>query len=207
MNHSRNVGILIFNEVEVLDFCGPFEVFSVTGRRDNLNPFNVFTVAEKGQSILARNHLSVNSSYTIQECPQPDILVVPGGLGTRKEMHNPILIDWIRSSSQKAELILSVCTGALLLAKAGLLEGLAATTHHGAIELLKEVAPHTTVQANKRVIDNGRIILSAGISAGIDMSLYVVAKLLGKEQALDTAQYMEYDWNPNPDGILLTERS
>jgi transcriptional regulator GlxA family with amidase domain len=207
MNHSRNVAILIFDEVEVLDFCGPFEVFSVTGRRDNSNPFNVYTVAEKDQPILARNHLSVNPSYTIQACPQPDILVVPGGLGTRKEMHNSILIDWIRSSLQKTELILSVCTGALLLAKAGLLEGLAATTHHGAIELLKEVAPHTTVHASKRIVDNGRIIVSAGISAGIDMSLYVVAKLLGKEQALDTAQYMEYDWNPGPDRILLTVRS
>ena len=207
MNQSRNLAILIFDEVEVLDFCGPFEVFSVTGRRDNSNPFNVYTVAEKGQPILARNHLSVNPSFTIQDCPQPDILVVPGGLGTRREMHNAILIDWIRSSSQKAELILSVCTGALLLAKAGLLEGLAATTHHGAIELLKEVAPHTTIQANKRIIDNGRIIVSAGISAGIDMSLHVVAKLLGKEQALDTAQYMEYDWNVDPDRILLTERS
>lgn len=207
MNHSRNVGILIFDEVEVLDFCGPFEVFSVTGRRDNSNPFNVFTMAEKGQPVVARNHLSVNPSYTIHECPQPDILVVPGGLGTRKEMHNPILIDWIRNSSQKAELILSVCTGALLLAKAGLLEGLAATTHHGAIKLLEEVAPHTMIQANKRIIDNGRIIVSAGISAGIDMALYVVAKLLGKEQALETAQYMEYDWNPNPDRILLIGHS
>jgi transcriptional regulator GlxA family with amidase domain len=121
MNQSRNVAILIFDEVEVLDFCGPFEVFSVTGRRDNSNPFNVYTVAEKGQPISARNHLSVNPSYTIQDCPQPDILLVPGGLGTRKEIHNSILINWIRSSSQKAELILSVCTGALLLAKAGLL--------------------------------------------------------------------------------------
>jgi transcriptional regulator GlxA family with amidase domain len=207
MNHSRNIAILIFDEVEVLDFCGPFEVFSVTGRWDNSNPFNVYTVAEKGQPILARNHLSVNPSYTIQDCPQPDILVVPGGLGTRKEMHNSNLIDWIRSSSQKAELILSVCTGALLLAKAGLMEGLAATTHHGAIELLKEVAPHTTIHPDKRIIDNGRIIVSAGISAGIDMSLYVVSKLFGKEKANETAQYMEYDWNPNPDRILLTERS
>jgi transcriptional regulator GlxA family with amidase domain len=207
MNHPRNVAILIFDEVEVLDFCGPFEVFSVTGRQDNSNPFNVYTVAEKGQSILARNRLSVNPSYTIQDCPQPDTLVVPGGLGTRKEMHNSILIDWIRSSSQKAELILSVCTGALLLAKAGLLEGLSATTHHGAIELLEKVAPHTTIHPDKRIIDNGRIIVSAGISAGIDMSLYVVAKLLGKERALETAQYMEYDWNPDPGRILRIERS
>jgi len=207
MNPLRNVAILIFDEVEVLDFCGPFEVFSITGRRNNSNPFNVYTVAEKMQPILARNQLSVNPSYTIQDCPRPDILVVPGGLGTRKEMHNPVLIDWIRSSSQKAELILSVCTGALLLAKAGLLEGLAATTHHGAIELLKKVAPHTAIHPNKRIVDNGRIIVSGGISAGIDMSLHVVAKLLGKDQALDTAQYMEYDWKADPDRILRIERS
>ena len=207
MDHSRNVAILIFDEVEVLDFCGPFEVFSVTGRRKDLNLFNVYTVAEKEQPVLARNRLSVNPGYTIRDCPRPDILVVPGGLGTRKEMHNPILIDWIKGCSQKAELVLSVCTGALLLAKAGLLEGLAATTHHGAIELLKEVAPHTTVHASQRIVDNGRIVVSAGISAGIDMSLHVVAKLLGKEQALDTAQYMEYDWKPDPDRILRTERS
>jgi transcriptional regulator GlxA family with amidase domain len=207
MNHPRNVAILIFDEVEVLDFCGPFEVFSVTGRRDNSNPFNVYAVAEEKRPVLARNRLSVNPSYTIRDCPQPDILVVPGGLGTRREMHNPILIDWIKGCSEKAELVLSVCTGALLLAKAALLEGLAATTHHGAIELLKEVAPNTSVQANKRIVDNGRIIVSAGISAGIDMSLHVVAKLLGKEQALDTAQYMEYDWKVDPDRILLTECS
>ena len=202
MDHLRNVAILIFDEVEVLDFCGPFEVFSVTGRRENLNPFNVYTVAEKEQPILARNRLSVNPCYTIRNCPQPDILVVPGGLGTRREIHNPILIDWIKSCSHKADLVLSVCTGALLVAKAGLLEGLAATTHHGAMELLKEMAPHTLVQANKRIVDNGRIIVSAGVSAGIDMSLHVVAKLFGKEQALDTAQYMEYDWKPDPDRIL-----
>ncbi len=201
MDHSRNVAILIFDEVEVLDFCGPFEVFSVTGRRKDLTLFNVYTVAEKEQPVLARNRLSVNPGYTIRDCPQPDILVVPGGLGTRKEMHNPILIGWIKGCSQKAELVLSVCTGALLLAKAGLLEGLAATTHHGAIELLKEVAPHTTIHASQRIVDNGRIVVSAGISAGIDMSLHVVAKLLGKEQALDTAQYMEYDWKPDPDRI------
>jgi transcriptional regulator GlxA family with amidase domain len=201
MDHSRNVAILIFDEVEVLDFCGPFEVFSVTGRREDLNPFNVYTVAEKGQPILARNRLSVIPSHTIRDCPQPGILVVPGGLGTRKEMYNPVLIDWIKSCSEKAELVLSVCTGALLLAKAGLLEGLGATTHHGAIDLLKKAAPNTSVQANKRIVDNGRIIVSAGISAGIDMSLYVVAKLLGKDQALDTAQYMEYDWKPDPDRI------
>jgi len=111
-------------------------------------------------------------------------------------MYNTTLIDWIKGRSREVELVLSVCTGALLLAKAGLLEGLAATTHHGAIDLLKETAPNTTIQEDKRIVDNGRIIVSAGISAGIDMSLYVISKLLGKELALKTAQYMEYDWKP-----------
>jgi transcriptional regulator GlxA family with amidase domain len=194
MSQSRNVAVLLFHEVEVLDFCGPFEVFSVTRNRDNSTPFNVYTVAENLEPIMARHDLSVNPRYTISGCPKPDILLVPGGYGTRKEMHNRVLTDWIKGSFQGTELILSVCTGALLLAKAGLLDGLVATTHHGAIELLKEVAPNTTIDAAKRFVDNGKIILSAGISAGIDMSLYVVARLLGEEHAWETAQYMEYDW-------------
>ncbi len=196
MNRSRNVAILIFDEVEVLDFCGPFEVFSVAGRCDDLNPFTVYTVAEKSKPIIARNHLSVNPRYTIVDCPQPHILLVPGGYGTRREMGNTTLIDWIKGRSPEVELVLSVCTGALLLAKAGLLEGMAATTHHSAIGLLKELAPNTTIQEGNRIVDNGRIIVSAGISAGIDMSLYVISKLLGEEQALKTARYMEYDWKP-----------
>lgn len=194
MPRSRNVAILIFDEVEVLDFCGPFEVFSVTGRRDNSNPFHVFTLAEKPEPVTARNGLSVNPQFTLDNCPEIDILVVPGGFGTRKEMHNIALINWIKKESQPAELVISICTGALLLAKAGLLNGLTATTHHGAIELLKKVAPATQIDTTKRFIDNGKIIVSAGISAGIDMSLYVVAKLLGDVQAEETARYMEYDW-------------
>lgn len=196
MNSSRNVAILIFDDVEVLDFCGPFEVFSVAGREDNSDPFHVFTVAETSKPVMARNELSVNPTYTILDCPQPHILLVPGGYGTRKEMYNKALIDWIKDRSRESELLLSVCTGALLLAKAGLLEGLAATTHHGAIELLREAAPNTRIYENRRIVDNGKIIVSAGISAGIDMSLYVISNLLGKEQALKTAHYMEYDWRP-----------
>ncbi len=196
MSQSRNVAILLFDEVEVLDFCGPFEVFSVTGQRDNSNPFNVYTVAEKTNPVLARNQLSVNPRYTISDCPQSEILIVPGGYGARKEMHNLVLIDWIKSCAQKTELVLSVCTGALLLAKAGLLEGLSATTHHLALDLLEQTAPNTTIEGTKRFVDNGKIIVSAGISAGIDMSFHVVSKLLGKEQALETASYMEYNWKP-----------
>lgn len=203
MSQSKNVAILIFNDVEVLDFAGPFEVFSVTGRRDGLNPFNVYTVAETAEPVLARNYFSVNPRYTLENCPKPDILLVPGGggytpdgkpYGTRREMHNQILLEWIKQCAQHAELLLSVCTGALILATAGLLNGLSATTHHGAIEQLRELAPHTQIRPSDRVVDNGSVILSGGISAGIDMSLYVVAKLLGQSQALETATYMEYDW-------------
>lgn len=194
MSQSRNVAILIFNDVEVLDFAGPFEVFSVTGKRENLEPFNVYTVAETAAAVLARNQFSVNPRYTFANAPEPDILVVPGGYGTRRELKNPVLLDWVRQQAQRTELLLSVCTGALILAKLGLLDGLSATTHHGAIDLLTALAPQTKICPNDRIVDNGSIILSGGISAGIDMSLYVVAKLLGQAQAVETATYMEYDW-------------
>jgi transcriptional regulator GlxA family with amidase domain len=111
-------------------------------------------------------------------------------------MHNPVLIDWIRQAFSEAELVLSVCTGALLLAKAGLLDGLEATTHHGASDLLRQVAPNTTVHADRRFVDNGMVICSAGIAAGIDMSLHVVGRLLGRGVAEKVAGQMEYTWEP-----------
>jgi transcriptional regulator GlxA family with amidase domain len=194
VSQPRNVAILIFDDVEVLDFSGPFEVFSVTGLRQNEVPFNVYTVAEKAGPVLARNQLSINPHFTILDCPPPDILLVPGGRGTRREMHNAVLIDWIKDRAQHAELVLSVCTGALLLARAGLLEGLMATTHHGALDELKAVAPNAIIRPDRRFVDNGQVILSGGISAGIDMAFHVVSRLLGRDAALETATYMEYDW-------------
>ena len=199
---QRNVAIIIFDDVEVLDFCGPFEVFSVTREQDDSNPFNVYTVAEK-TPILARNKLSINPNYTLTSCPQPDILVVPGGggrradgspFGTRKEMHNKILLEWINKLYPHTEQVLSVCTGALILAKAGLAENLVATTHHDAFDELRAVAPNTEIREAERVVDNGKIIFSGGISAGIDATFYLVAKLLGQDKALETATYMEYNW-------------
>jgi transcriptional regulator GlxA family with amidase domain len=197
MATSRTLAILIFDDVEVLDFCGPFEVFSVANHFSDPPAFNVQTVAEKAGPIRACGGLSVNPHHRVLECPWPDILLAPGGQGTRKEMHNPAILDWIRQASSKAELILSVCTGALLLAKAGLLDGLETTTHHGAIDLLRQTAPKSTVHADRRFVDNGRIVCSAGIAAGIDMSLHVVSRLLGRQIAEKTAYQMEYPWNPN----------
>ncbi|MEO0826683.1 MAG: DJ-1/PfpI family protein [Cyanobacteria bacterium J06639_16] len=199
---QRNVAILIFDDVEVLDFCGPFEVFSVTGKRDGSDPFNVYTVAER-TPIAARNALSVNPHYTLETCPQPDLLVIPGGggkradgtpFGTRKEMHNETLLEWISTHYPQTEHVLSVCTGALILAKAGLAENIAATTHHGAFDDLRRVAPNAEIREGDRVVDSGKIIFSGGISAGIDAAFYLVAKLLGQAVALETATYMEYDW-------------
>jgi transcriptional regulator GlxA family with amidase domain len=197
MSQTRSVGILIFDDVEVLDFCGPFEVFAVAGRQIVPGAFHVFTVAHSTDPITARNGLSVNPRASLADAPQIDLLVIPGGYGTRPLMHDATVIDWIKQRAPAAELVLSVCTGALLLAKAGLLDGLSATTHHGALDLLREVAPNTAVCDDRRVVDNGRIITSAGVSAGIDMSFHVLAKLLGQDVAAATAHYIEYPWQPD----------
>lgn len=190
---GRNVAILLFDDVEVLDFAGPFEVFSVTDRINDGALFDVHTVAENTHAIAARNGLSVNPNCALVDCPRPDILIVPGGYGTRALLKKEHVIQWIQRVSEEAELILSVCSGALVLAKAGLLEGLQATTHHLVFDDLVSLAPNTEILRDRRYVDNGSIITSAGVSAGIDMSLYVVERLLGREYAIKTAAYIEYE--------------
>ncbi|CAN5130190.1 DJ-1/PfpI family protein [soil metagenome] len=197
----RTVAILLFNEIEVLDFAGPFEVFGVAGRHDDPKPFRVFTVAEQGP-VYARNGLSLNPTYLLNDHPKADIIIVPGGggrhedgtpYGSRREMDNLAVLNWVRRTAKSAELVLSVCTGSYILGKSGLLDGLAATTHFLAVEGMQQAAPTTEVRPTERYIDTGKIITSAGISAGIDMSLYVVGRLLGKDVADETARYMQYD--------------
>jgi transcriptional regulator GlxA family with amidase domain len=196
---TRTLAVVIFDEVEVLDFCGPFEVFSVASHFTDPPGFHVVTVSEKPGPVITRGGLRVEPHHRLDDCPRPDLLLVPGGQGTRKEMYSAAMTEWIRQASAGAELVLSVCTGALLLARAGLLDGLEATTHHKAIDLLRQVAPTTTVHADRRFVDNGQVICSAGIAAGIDMSLHVVGRLLGNEAAWKTAKYMEYPWQPDGD--------
>ncbi len=191
----RNVAILIFPEVEVLDFCGPFEAFSVTSEVSVPGSFNVYTVAEQPGPVRTRNGLSVNPHYRLDDAPPPHVLLIPGGQGTRPLLKNQLLLEWIRTRSANAELTLSVCTGSLVLAKAGLLDGLGTTTHWGALDLLRELAPKSTVYTDRRFVDNGHIICSAGIAAGIDMSLHVIERLLGPDATLTTARYMEYPWH------------
>ena len=194
---TRRVAILLFDEVEVLDFAGPFEVFSVCGRRAQLEPFDVQTVSADGLPVRARNGLVVAPTHSFATAPSPDLLVVPGGFGTRRVMKDPVTLEWVARTGRAAELLLSVCTGALVLASAGFLDGLAATTHHLAMDELRAVAPRTDVRPAARIVDNGRVILSSGVSAGIDMALHVVGRLLGDDLARETARYMEYegDWH------------
>lgn len=189
---KKNVAILLFDDVEVLDFAGPFEVFAVADELRGYAVFNVFTVAENIGTIRARNGLKVVPHFSREDCPVPHVLVVPGGFGTRALLNKPALLEWLRLKSKHAELVMSVCTGALVLAKAGLLEGLRATTHHHSFELLRTLAPRTEVVETERFVDNGHVLTAAGISAGIDCSLHAVGRLLGAETADETARQMEY---------------
>jgi transcriptional regulator GlxA family with amidase domain len=189
----RNLAILVFDDVEVLDFAGPFEVFAVTDELRSRGAFNVCTVSPGQGTVRARNGLKVVPDFTLGDCPQPHVLVVPGGQGTRPLLGNSVLLKWIQDRSRAAEVTMSVCTGSLLLGKAGLLDGLRATTHHSAIELLRQVAPGAIVDPGARYHDNGSILTAAGISAGIDCSLHLVGRLLGEPAADETAAHMEYE--------------
>ncbi len=193
----KQVGILVFEDVEVLDFCGPFEVFSATRldedkRREEPSPFNVFLVAEKKKSVVASGGLKVLPDYDLHDCPRVDILVVPGGWGTRKEMNNARLLKWITDRSRHLEIMTSVCTGSLILGRAGLLDGRHATTHWRSLDWMQELFPKTVVEKKLHVVEEGNLITSAGISAGIDMALKVVLRCFGEAVARATAKHMEY---------------
>jgi transcriptional regulator GlxA family with amidase domain len=190
---KRNVAILIFDDVEVLDFAGPFEVFALTDELCHHEPFHTFMVATAPGSVRARNGLKVVPDFTLENCPPPHVLVIPGGSGTRPLLNKPALLEWLRTKARTAEIVMSVCTGALVLAKAGLLDGLRVTTHHTALDLLRELAPAATVDPSSRFHDHGKIITAAGISAGLDSSLHVVARLLNPAAAEATARQMEYE--------------
>ena len=199
----RNVGILLFDGVDVLDFVGPYEVFSLTRLEPGVDsrfsgetaPFKVFTVAETTQAIRADGGLSVNPEYSFATAPGIDLLVVPGGPGARQliKQENATTFDWIRKLGAGDTQLASVCTGALVLAKMGLFSGRKATTHWASLDLLLSLDGSVEVVKGKRFVDD-EIISSAGISSGLDMSLYIVEKLLGKAVAEDTARIMDYRW-------------
>ncbi|WP_424475471.1 DJ-1/PfpI family protein [Oceanobacillus kimchii] len=194
---QRTVGILLFNEVEVLDFAGPFEVFSITTlHNSNDKLFNVSTISENGELVTARNGLKVYPDYSFANHPSFDIVIIPGGYGAEEiEISNPNVINWIKNQQAKVEFMTSVCTGALLLAKAGILDGKRATTHWMDLDRLEKEYPSVLVQRDTKFIDEGSIITSGGISAGINMSFHLISRLHGIEVAKETAKRMEYDIN------------
>ena len=194
-----NAGIFIFDGVEVLDFAGPFEVFSRTRlvpgidsrRSEDSAPFRVFTVAQTAGPVTATGDLRVLPHFDFDRAPRIDLLVIPGGFGTRPLLENEPVQEWIRRTAKEARHTTSVCTGALLLARAGLLSGRRATTHWGALDLLASIDPTVTVERGLRVVQDG-ITTSAGVAAGIDMALSVVEALHGKAVADETAKYIEF---------------
>ncbi len=197
----RVVGIVIFEEVEVLDFCGPFEVLSAVRldeekRRDEPSPFEVLLVAESIAPVTTTGGMKVIPDHSFETCPELDILVAPGGWGTRREIHNTNMLDWLRIRAAEVETLTSVCTGSMLLGFAGLLDGLHATTHWRSLDWMSESFPSVKVERAQHVVEDGRVVTSAGISAGIDMALKIVGKYCGEKVARDTARHMEY---PYPD--------
>lgn len=195
MTERRAVAVLLFPGVELLDFTGPFEVFSAarasTESREPL--MDVFTVAESREPIRCNNPVTVIPDYALAECPPAHVLVVPGGQGTRTAVDRPALIEWIRARAHDAQLVTSVCTGSFLLAQAGLLSGKPATTHWASVERMRADFPGLEVQDDVRWVDAGEVITSAGVSAGIDTALYVVARLYGRSAADATARWIQYD--------------
>lgn len=197
------VAILLFDDVEVLDFAGPFEVFAVAPAENGAPAFDVVTVALRAGPVVARNELTVLPSCTPDTLGAVDILVVPGGFGTRRELDNPAMLDFIRATSGAAGLTVSVCTGALLLGAAGLLAGRGATTHWAAMEELRALETGAALHPEARVVDNGALITAAGVSAGIDAALHVVSRIYGEAVARRTALYMQYHW-PTADTATQT---
>lgn len=198
---TLHVGILVFPDVEVLDFAGPFEVFSVASRiavrRPEFPepPFKVSIIGAERALVPARHGLGVQPHYGFADAPDVDVLIVPGGVVTQP-MNDAATLEWIGHSARKAALTASVCTGAFLLAKVGLLHGLKVTTHWEDIADLRSSFPGLQVVESTPWVDNGAVVTSAGISAGIGMSLHLVGRILGVDMARATARQMEYDWQP-----------
>lgn len=183
------VAILLFDDVQIIDFSAPYEVF---GHAD----FEVFTVSKSGKTITTAMGLSVNPSYSFAAMPRADAILVPGG-DVGETMHDADTLAWLREQQAQTEHILSVCTGSHIVAESGLLNGLSATTFHNALDGFAETYPAINVAPHKRFVDNGQIITSAGLSSGIDASLHLVSKVLGLQKAKSIALHIEYDWDPD----------
>ncbi len=198
-NSTRTVGLLLFPGFEPLDAFGPVEAFVISewpgARPEDARPFRVVTIAEALEPVAMRGGILVVPEHDLATCPPLDMLLVPGGPGTRTEYGNRSLLEFIRSRARAVGVLCSVCTGAALLANAGVLSGLEATTNRRAFDWVVSVSPpDVRWERTRRWVDAGRIVTSAGVSAGTDMALHLVARLAGEEIAIAAAARMEYRW-------------
>lgn len=189
-----SIGILLFEQAEELDWAGPFEVFGMASQ--SVEGARVLTVAQTRDPVRCFNGLRVLPDHTFEDAPPLDVVLVPGGQGTRKEVDNPVLIEWLAKVATRCEWVTSVCTGSLLLHGADLIRGKRVTTHWGFVETLRERATEATILGNVRYVRDGNLVTAAGVSAGIDMSLWVVGQLWGVDHARGTQRLMEYDPAP-----------
>ncbi|ANM32358.1 hypothetical protein ABI59_19095 [Acidobacteria bacterium Mor1] len=197
-----NVAVVLYDGVELLDFAGPGEVFAAAHGGGH---YEVYTVASSREPIVSQGFVSITPAHAMNESLRPDILIIPGG-NSGNLTGDEAAMKWIADAVAHADHVLTVCTGAAALAKIGALDGLEATTHHGAIDGLRQMAPKATIHADRRFVDNGKIITTAGVSAGIDGALHLLRRLDGTEAAVATARYMEYDWRQDRDDIVVVTR-
>lgn len=193
MMSARSVGVLLYEKVDTLDFTGPHDVFGLAGYLGG--GFQVFTLAEKEDPVTTVSGITITPRYSFDNCPAIDILIVPGGFGARTEINNSELIAWIREAASHAAIVLSVCTGAILLAKADLLKGLRVTTNRNVYDLLRGmVSPETKVVENVQYVDNGKVVMSGGVTTGFEAALHVVARMSSEALAMETAELLAYNW-------------
>lgn len=192
MSKKLSVAILIFDEVEVLDFAGPFEVFSVTSELSDYTLLEVKVVGKSTSPVTAKNGLKVIPDISYSEVDQMDILVIPGGDGSKKVMFDEDLMIWLGKVIPTTQVTFSVCSGARILAKLGLLDGKPFTTHHEVFEDVLALTQNATAQRNMRFVDSGQVMTAAGVSSGVDLSLHVVEKLFGHLIRSKTAKYIEW---------------
>lgn len=192
---TTRIGVALFDGVEELDFAGPWEVLAswAHGTDDDVE---IVTVSQNGGEVRCAKGLRVVPDHGWDDCPALDVLVYPGGNGTRAHLDDESVLDWVRARADDADIVLSVCTGSLVLAAAGLLDGRPATTHWSALDRLAELAPTAEVRRGARYCDSGDIITAAGVSAGIDAALHLIVRLSGEQRAREIKRYIQYDPAP-----------
>lgn len=189
----KHIGILLFSDVEELDAVGPWEVFSRWTRDFPEDGFTVSCISQDGGLVSCANGLVLQAHYSYADAPPLEVLVYPGGPGIQSQLLDEVQLDWVRRQRQEVLLMTSVCTGSLVYAAAGILENRPATTHWASLDLLSELDPTIDVRGQERFVDDGDVVTSAGVSAGIDMALHLVKRLAGVERARQVRRAIQYD--------------